>query len=125
MQSFENHSPDFNVDLMYLHNKYGEMLNQVTQLETISRPFTANSNRSAFSRKHSPNEVVMEKMGLPKINVLPEPKFKYIDSNPKQSGSSWNVPQILKKSYIGSNADSEQNARFEKIRIEHHNARQK
>ena len=50
-QSFENHSPDFNIDLFYLQNKYGEMLNQVTQFDTVSRPYTPNSMYSMVSKK--------------------------------------------------------------------------
>ena len=50
-QSFENHSPDFNLELMYLHNKYGEMMNQVTYMDTVSRPYTSNSMHSMVSRK--------------------------------------------------------------------------
>ncbi|CAI2366416.1 unnamed protein product [Moneuplotes crassus] len=123
-QSFENHSSDFNIELMYLQNKYGEMLNQVTQLDTVSRPFTANSMYSALSRKPSRRQSKLEKVSIPTITVIPEKKTINFRGSPQvQAGSTWNVPSGMKRSFLSSNADSDVSARFEMIRIEHSKAR--
>ncbi|CAI2365342.1 unnamed protein product [Moneuplotes crassus] len=109
---------------MYLNNKYGEMLNQATQLDTVSRPFTANSMYSLISRKHSRNDAKVEKANIPTINVIPENKYMNINESPQhQAGSTWNVPSGMKKSFLSSNADSDQASRFELIKKEHSKAR--
>ena len=125
-QPFENHSADFNIDLLYLQNKYGEMLNQVTQIDTVSRPFTANSVYSLLSRKHSPNSNVIDKLVVPKLNVITESNYgNFLDGSQNQAGSTWNVPPPLTKSHIGSNADSDYISKVERVKIEHYNQRTK
>lgn len=109
---------------MYLQNKYGEMLNQVTQLDTVSRPFTANSMYSALSRKPSRRQSKLEKVSIPTITVIPEKKTINFRGSPQnQAGATWNVPSGMKRSFLSSNADSDVSARFEMIRIEHSKAR--
>ena len=118
MQSFENHSPDFNIDLLYLQNKYGDMLNQVTQFDTISRPVTANSMYSMISKKPQ----VKDDETSPMLRPLPESKYgNLLDTAQGQAGSTWNVPPPPKKSHIGRNADVEYIAKVEKVKLEHYN----
>lgn len=120
-QSFENHSSDFNIDLLYLHNRYGEMLNQVTQMETVSRPFTANSMYSMMS-KNDMNP------STPKLNVIAESKYgNFLDSSQNQAGSTWNVLQPPKKNALAASykGDIEYIKKVERIKLEHYNMRTK
>jgi len=109
---------------MYLQNRYGEMLNQATQMDTISRPFTANSMYSLMSRKHTPKENTLDTLAVPKLNVISESKYgNYLDSSQNQAGSTWNVPPPQTKTHIGINADLEYIAIVEKVKAEHYQMR--
>ena len=91
-QSFENHSADFNIDLMYLQNKYGDMLNQVTHMDTVSRPYTSNSMYSMVSKNRPHHNEEANKQHR-QITIHPEPKYgTFLDSTQTQAGSTWNIP---------------------------------
>mmetsp|Transcript_20450 Transcript_20450/g.23607 ORF Transcript_20450/g.23607 Transcript_20450/m.23607 type:complete len:81 (-) Transcript_20450:145-387(-) len=76
---------------MCLQNKYGDMLNQVTHMDTISRPVTSNSMYSMISKKKTYEEKHMKSKNT---ILLPESKYGvFLDSTTNnQAGSTWNVP---------------------------------
>jgi hypothetical protein len=115
-QSFENHSADYNIDLLYLQNKYGEMLNQVTQMDTISRPFTPKTIYSIVLKK-----AVVANDKLPIVsNINSDPKYGTYLGPSHQSGSNNNSPSPKRKAHIGENADIEYITKVEKIKLEHY-----
>ena len=103
------------------------MLNQVTQLETVSRPYTSHSMYSMVSKK-TPNQVE-EQPKSPQLNIIAESKYgTFLDCTQNQAGSTWNVPPPPKKNTISpsvSKEEAEYLTRVETIKLEHYNMRTK
>lgn len=102
------------------------MMNQVTYMDTISRPYTSNSMYSMISKKKniSPEELQSR---LPLLNVISESRYgEFLDSNVNQGGSQWHITPTKKIVSASHSKDNlEYVAKVEQLKSEMHNMRAK